>query len=108
MGHDAMKISAAIILLILAMNCYADAMFHVSLSSDQVTNSSNLGIIEVDGVGKVGLIAGREGNRLVVYASGPNGKIIGKAETVVGLKETPIYVSSSEGLKRITIYWGTK
>jgi len=55
----------------------------------------------------VGLIARRNGNLLVVHARGPDGKVIGKAETVIGLKDTPIYVLTPGGLKKITIYWGS-
>jgi len=91
----------------MVMNCYADSNFYVSLSSDQVKNSSDLGKIEIEGVGEVGLIARRNGNQLVVHAQDPDGKVIGKAETVTGLKDTPIYISTSEGLEKITIYWGT-
>ena len=105
-GHDVMKISCYVILLMLAMDCYADSNFSVSLSSEQIKISSDLGKIEVEGVGEVGLIARRNGNQLVVHAQGPDGKIIGKAETVIGLKDTPIYVLTPGGLKKITIYWG--
>ena len=104
-GRDVMKTSCAVILLLLAMNCYADSNLYVSLSSEQVKISSDLGMIEIEGVGEVGLIARRNGNQLVVHAQDPDGKIIGKAETVIGLKETPIYVLTPAGLKKITIYW---
>ena len=90
----------------MAMNCYADSNFYVSLSSDQVKISSDLGKIAVEGVGEVGLIARRNGNQLTVHAQDPNGKVIGKAETVIGLKDTPIYILTPAGLKKITIYWG--
>jgi hypothetical protein len=105
-GCDAMKISCSVILLLLAMNCYADSNFYVSLASDQVKSSSDLGKIEVEGVGAVNLIARKNGNQLTVHAQGPDGKVIGKAETVVGLKQTPIYVLTDDGLKKVTIYWG--
>ena len=106
MGPNAMKISAAIILSMLAMNCYADASLKVSLLTNQVGNASDLGDINIPGVGEVSLIARRDGNQLVVHAEGPDGKIIGKAESVVGLKDTPIYILAPGGLEKITIYWG--
>ena len=90
------------------MDCHADTDFHVSLLSEQIKNSSNLGNVEVEGAGAVNLIARKNGNQLIVHARGPDGKVIGKAETVVGLKDTPIYVLTSEGLKKITIYWGAE
>ncbi len=101
-----MKFSAVIILLMLVMNCYADTEIHVLLPSNQLKNASNLGNIAIDGVGEVGLIARRNGNQLVVHAQDPDGKVIGKAETVIGLKDTPIYILTPAGLEKITIYWG--
>jgi len=101
-----MKISCSIVLLMLAMNCYADTNFHVSILSEQIGNPSNLGGIEVEGVGVVNLTARKNGNQLVIHAQDPNGKIIGKAESVIGLKDTPIYVLTPAGLEKITIYWG--
>jgi len=92
----------------MAMNCYAASNFYVSLSSGQVKSSSDLGKIEIEGAGEVSMIAHRDGNQLVIYAQDPDGKVIGKAETVIGLKQTPIYVLTSEGLKKITIYWGAE
>ncbi len=101
-----MRLACSLALLLMAMNCYADSNFYVSLASDQVKISSDLGKIAIEGVGEVGLIARRSGNQLVVHAQAPDGKIIGKAETVIGLKDTPIYVLTPAGLEKITIYWG--
>lgn len=103
-----MRVICSIILFVLAMNCNADSDLYVSLLSEQIENSFDLGNIEVEGVGEVNLIAHKNGNQLIIHARGPDGKVIGKAETVVGLKETPIYVLTSEGLKKITIYWGAE
>ncbi len=100
-----MKVACSLVLLLMAMNCYAASDFHVSLLSEQIKNSSNLGNIDIEGVGEVNLIARRNGNQLVVHARDPDGKVIGKAETVIGLKDTPIYVLTPRGLKKITIYW---
>jgi hypothetical protein len=104
--RKSMKLACSLVLLLMALNCYADASLKVSLLSDQVGNASDLGAINIPGVGEVSLIARRDGNQLVVHAEGPDGKIIGKAETVVGLKDTPIYVLTPGGLEKITIYWG--
>ena len=102
-----MKYICSIILFVLAMDCHADTDFRVSLSSEQVQSSSDLGNVDVAGVGAVNLVAHKTGNQLVVRAQDINGKVIGKAETVVGLKDTPIYILTSGGLEKITIYWGT-
>jgi len=103
-----MKLFAALVLFSFAMNSYANSDLFVSFPSDQVGKSSDLGAVEVAGVGAVKLIANKNGNQLTVYAQNPEGKVIGKAESVIGLKDTPIYVSTSTGLKKITIYWGSE
>ena len=56
-------------------------------------------------MGEVSFVGSKNGNQLVVHAQDANGEVIGKAETVIGLRETPIYVLTSDGLKKITIYW---
>ncbi|MDH3389720.1 MAG: hypothetical protein OEN02_17680 [Gammaproteobacteria bacterium] len=95
-----------IFLLVAAMNCHADSDLFVPFLSGQVGNSTDLGAVEVEGVGAVNLIATKSGNQLMVHARDPKGKVIGKADSVVGLNDTPIYVSTSTGLSKITIYWG--
>ena len=97
-----------LILLLLAMNCYANSDLYVSFPSGQVEQSTNLGEVEVEGVGTVKLIAKKNGHQLVVDAWNSDGKVIGRAESVVGLSETPIHISTSAGLKKITIYWGAE
>jgi len=107
-GRDLMKTSCAVILLLLAMNCYADSNFYAGRPSSQLKNSAVLGDIEIDGVGTVNLSVRKNGSQLVVHAQGPDGTVIGKAETVVGLNDTPIYVTTSAGLKKITIHWSAQ
>ena len=84
----------------------ADAELSLSIETSQINGSTNLGNTLVEGVGEVSMIAHRNGNQLVIHAQNSEGKVIGKAETVVGLNDTPIYISTSEGLQKITIYWG--
>ena len=103
-----MKKSCCVLLLLLAMNCYADSNFYAGRPSAQLANSVVLGDIEIDGVGIVNLRARKNGNQLVVHAQGPDGSVIGKAETVIGLNDTPIYVTTSNGLKKITIHWSAQ
>ena len=102
-----MRFICSIILFVLAMDCRADSVFHVSLLSEHIENSSDLGNLNVQGVGTVNFLARKNGNQIIIHAQDPDGKVIGKAETVAGLKETPIYISVSGGLEKITIYWGT-
>jgi hypothetical protein len=102
-----MRSICSIILFVLAMDCHADSVFHVSRLTENIDNSSDLGNLHIQGVGTVNLFARKNGNQIIVHAQDPDGKVIGKAETVAGLKQTPIYISASGGLEKITIYWGT-
>lgn len=103
-----MKLISTLFFLFLAMNCYADSNFFASQSSTQIEISSKLGDIEIDGLGTVSLTAQKNGKQLVVHAQGPDGEVIGKAETVVGLNDTPIYVMTPDGLQKITVFWGAE
>jgi len=96
-----------IILLQLAMNSYAESKLSVSILSEQVEAATGLGKVEVDGVGAVNLVAQKIGSQLIVHAQGPDGTVIGKAESVIGLRDTPIYVMTPDGLEKITILWGS-
>jgi hypothetical protein len=100
-----MKYLAILALLLMSTNSQADSDFYAGRSSIQLENSTSLGDIEIDGVGVVTLSARKSGNLLVVHARGADGVVIGKAETVVGLEDTPIYISTGAGLKKITIHW---
>ena len=95
-------------LQLIVMSAHADSELRVPLLPEQLTGSSSLGAIEIDGVGSVRLTAQKNGNQLIVHAEGPNGNVIGKAESIVGLRDTPIYVKTSKGLEKITIFWGTE
>ena len=103
-----MKYINTLILLLLAMNCYANPDLYISFPSGQVEQSTDLGEIDVEGVGTVKLVAKKNGHQLVVNAWNSDGKVIGRAESVVGLSDTPIYISTSAGLKKITIFWATE
>lgn len=85
----------------------ADTDLRVAIVSSQIQGSTELGKIHVDGLGEVSFIGSKNGNQVVVHAKDPEGEVIGKAETVIGLKQTPIYVLTSDGLTKITIYWGS-
>ena len=90
------------------MASYADSSLSLTLQPDQVGTSTELGVLEVAGLGPVRLVASKSGSQLTVLAEDSRGKVIGKAETVVGLRDTPIYVMTSNGLEKITIYWGSE
>jgi len=73
--------------------------------ADQTQGASELGSLKVEGVGTVTLTAQRTGTRIVIQALDPDNKVIGQAESVIGPKETLIYVTTPGGLKKLTILW---
>jgi len=101
-----MRVFAALVLLLVAMNSHANPDLFVSFLSAEVGSTTDLGVVEVNGVGAVRLIASKKDSQLIVHAQDPNGEVIGKAESIVGLNDTPIYVTTSAGLQKIMIYWG--
>lgn len=94
--------------IVISTVVWADNELSVSILSSQLQSSTNLGKVIVDGAGDVNLIARKNGNQIVIHAQDHDGNAIGKAETVAGLKETPIYIMSSDGLKKVVIKWGSK
>jgi hypothetical protein len=99
-----------LISLLLALPSWGaeDLVLKVKEKSEQVTGVQDLGTLKVDGVGVVRLTARRDGKQLLIQAAGRDGTVVGKAETVVGLHETPLYVKTPSGLKQLTIRWGHK
>ena len=98
----------SIVLLLMSVVSYAASELSVSFLSSDVGQSTDLGIVEVEGAGRIKLIASKNGNQLIVHARGPDGTVIGRAESVIGVRDTPIYVSTSDGLQKITILWGAE
>lgn len=69
--------------------------------------ASTIGKLKVTGAGRVTFFANREQNRLVLKAVGADGAQLGRAESVVGIGDTPIYVRSAKGLYKIIVHWKT-
>ena len=102
------RIGIAIIILLLVFPAWAaqGLVLKVDLQADQVQMGPvDLGTLPVEGAGTVKLTARRDGTRITVQAIGGEGKVIGQAESVVGPKETLIYVTTKGGLKKLTILW---
>jgi len=59
----------------------------------------------VPGLGAVRLTARGDGQRVQILASARDGTVIGRADTIVGLGETAVYVKAGAGLERITVRW---
>ena len=101
-----MRIFCLFTLLLLSPLAWANGVeFKSPINTNQLSPSAELGSIEIRNIGKVVLFARRKGTQLFIEASGPKGKMLGRAETFTGLHETPIYIKTIDGLKKITIFW---
>lgn len=65
----------------------------------------DLGSVSVPGLGPVRIVAQRQATTVTLFATGADGQLVGQAESVVGVRETPIAVQTPDGLKTITINW---
>jgi len=95
-----------LLLMTFATTAAAGSDLAVEISASDINGSIELGKVPVEGTGQVSLTASKSGVQVVIHAEKADGTVIGKAETVVGLKQTPIYVMTDDGLKKITIFWG--
>jgi hypothetical protein len=95
-------------LLMLSGGATAEPVLEVAFGSADLKESTELGEIKVEGIGPVLLTAKRTGTQVVVRASGPGQVLLGRAETTIGLSETPVYIGTPEGLKKLTVVWGGK
>ncbi|HTV97302.1 MAG TPA: hypothetical protein VME42_14940 [Steroidobacteraceae bacterium] len=66
-----------------------------------------IGKLTVSGAGEVTFLANRSRGRLLLKAVGADGTQLGRAESLVGLGDTPIYIRSRQGLYKILIHWKT-
>ncbi len=64
-----------------------------------------LGQLRIDTMGLISFSGRKSGNQIIVQAMGSDGRLLGRAESVAGLDEIPIYVTSSFGLKKIILLW---
>ena len=80
----------------------------VQARSERLSGRASLGVYEVPGLGPVRLDAWRKGNQLVIHAFGPDGTLVGQAESVPGMSSTPLYLRTDSGLRRLELRWGSK
>lgn len=64
-----------------------------------------IGRLTVAGDGEVKLFAKRVEGRVFVRAVGPDGAGIGRAESLVGLGDTPIFIRVPQGLYKVVVHW---
>lgn len=84
----------------------AEPVLNVAKHSVDLDSVTVLGKVDVEGLGKVQLTAKRNKSQLVIQAESPGKDIVGRAETTVGLAETPVYIRTPDGLSKLTVYWG--
>jgi hypothetical protein len=84
----------------------AEPVLNFAKYSADLGSVTVLGKVDVDGLGEVQLTAKRNNSQVVIQAEGPGKEILGRAETTVGLAETPVYIRTPTGLSKLTVYWG--
>jgi len=95
-------------LLTVCGSAMAEPVLKVAMQSIELEQFTELGEIEIEGVGKVQLTARRNDMQVEVKAAGPGKELLGRAETTVGLSETPVYIRTPDGLRKITVVWGAE
>ena len=95
-------------LLLISGSVMAEPVLNVVMHSKELEKTTELGEVNIEGVGKVQLTARRNNMQVVVQAKGPGQELLGRAETTIGLAETPVYVRTTTGLRKVTVVWGGK
>ncbi len=95
-------------MLLVCGSVMAELVLNVAMHSKELEKTTELGEVSIEGVGKVKLTARRNNAQVVIQAAGPGQELLGRAETTIGLAETPVYVRTPGGLKKITVVWGTE
>lgn len=65
----------------------------------------DLGSVIVPGIGPVRIVAQRRADTVTLFATDTVGRLVGQAESVAGVRETPIAVQAPDGLQMITVSW---
>jgi hypothetical protein len=69
------------------------------------SESAEVGRAQVLGLGEVTLQARADGPSLLLWARDAHGRELGRGQTVVGARESEVYVRGPGGLERILIRW---
>ena len=92
-------------LITYASKCGAEISIHASFHMGQIHDHAALGDAQIEGIGKVVLHASREGTSVFLHATGPQSKLLARAQTTLGLLVTPIYIPTPKGMEKINIRW---
>ncbi len=101
-----LRVCHALMLLLASLSpVWADTELVASVPSAHLQAVTELGTVDIPAVGRVTVTAQRDGARVLLQATNPAGSIIGRAETVLGLQHTPLYLRTPAGLTRLLIRW---
>ncbi len=101
-----LRVCHALLLLLAWLSpAWADVELVVSVPSAHPHAATELGTVDIPAVGRVTVTAQWDGARVLLQATNPAGSIIGRAETVMGLQHTPLYLQTPAGLTRLLIRW---
>jgi hypothetical protein len=64
-----------------------------------------VGETTVPGIGRVQVEAATAAGALTLQARDATGRLIGQANTVIGLDESEVYIRGADGLLRLLIRW---
>lgn len=97
----------AVLCLLIALQAWGAELntLRAALPAATTQQLQEVGRLPVDGVGSVTIKACQAGRQLTVQAIGPDGKIIGQAESVTGVRETPVAIITPKGLMTLTVMW---
>lgn len=83
----------------------ASTILYAEMASIDVNESIELGNLEIKDLGKVVFSAVRNKKQIFIDALDQKGRKVGRAETVIGVKETPIFLITTSGLEKVIIKW---
>ena len=101
-----MRVVMLACLLMVWGSALAGPVLRVPMQSIDLEKVTVLGEIDIEGVGRVQLTASRTNTQVLIRAAGPGQELLGRAEATVGLAETPVYIRTPDGLRKITVVWG--
>lgn len=101
------KFIIVIICLLMSSQCWATHQMSLTavLPDSQVQEPANIGEMKVEGVGLIKFTADRKGQKITIQAAGSENQVLGRAESVAGVSETPIFINTAKGLQQIIIRW---
>ena len=100
---------AALVLLLAAVGAVgADQIIDAAVDPAGLTEQTQVGSVEVPGLGEV-LVEGRaQGTALDLWAKDGDGRLVGETHTVVGPRESELFLRGPDGFTSIRVRWPAK